>query len=366
VTNLPQDCSGSSVICLAQNNRNFIGTNGCTQDLGNLNRGCLGNERQGMWYTFSPPLAGTFECTITPTDQFGNPTTADLDFAIWDTGMQLTCPPSSAPIRCSFAKPGNAGPNIGAGTYLTGMRVGETDTSEPSYNGVNGFVAPLVVPEHHVGRIYVLYIDNFSMTGGSFQLDWTFSNGSHLGCSVLPVELVSFEAGTEAGRVRLDWATMSEHASDRFVIERSANGEHFTDIGSMAAAGNSQQRIEYRWIDNDPLSTLAYYRLRQVDEDGTEKLSHVVTAEPQGYSGILSVHPNPAHEQLIIGLPDLSGGGATATLFDQSGRLMRHWDVPAGPAREFRIPLHDVERGSYLLQLVGRQGGVSMARFIRQ
>jgi|GEM_PF-484381 len=357
-----EDCAGSIPVCSDQAINNNASSFGCTQDLSSSNRGCLAsNERQGSWYQFTPSASGTLAFTITPN---GN---VDYDFAIWGPLSAFACPPSGTPVRCSYASPTNSGSNIGAGTYLTGLAAGNTDTSEPSYNGqVNGFVAPLDVV---VGQIYILYIDNFTSNGQAFSLDWTLTNGCSLDCNVLPVELVAFGAKATRDEVIVDWSTLTEVASSHFVIERSSDGQHFTPIGSTSAAGSSLQRTKYAWADVDPINGMGYYRLRQVDLDGTAKYSEVVSVIYRIGSGMLTIYPNPARDRISMEFPDISSTESVSILIlDASGRILSSTIWPVDIDRKtIDLSISHLEAGSYIVRAItahGKEYGVG--RFVKE
>ena len=74
----------------------------------------------------------------------------------------------------------------------------------------------------------------------------------------------------------MSWATATESNSSVFEVERSMDGSTFEHIGTVPAAGNSLQTIDYAFFDDDP-GALTYYRLRMVDHDGTWEHSPMVS-----------------------------------------------------------------------------------------
>ncbi|MCC3156404.1 T9SS type A sorting domain-containing protein [Hymenobacter sp. 15J16-1T3B] len=117
---------------------------------------------------------------------------------------------------------------------------------------------------------------------------------SSSGNGVLPVALLGFDAKRTAGTVTSTWATATEQNNARFEVERSLDGKAFETLGTVAGAGNSTQRRDYSFVDAHPAAGLAYYRLRQVDNDGTETLSNVVAvAAVTDKAAALTVSPNP-------------------------------------------------------------------------
>ena len=94
--------------------------------------------------------------------------------------------------------------------------------------------------------------------------------------SPLPVELLSFTASLIENKiVSLDWVTSTEYNSDKFIIERSIDGINWEFLAEKKAAGRSQQPIQYQGFDNSPYLGINYYRLRQVDLDGSFTYSKI-------------------------------------------------------------------------------------------
>ena len=83
----------------------------------------------------------------------------------------------------------------------------------------------------------------------------------------LPVKLANFTAKKIDKTVQLSWQTATESNSDHFEIERSKTGNTFEKIGEVNAAGNSNQLLNYQFIDNDPNKGVNTYRLKQIDKD---------------------------------------------------------------------------------------------------
>lgn len=117
----------------------------------------------------------------------------------------------------------------------------------------------------------------------------------------LPVELLSFMAETRGADVHLTWATASERMNHRFEVQRSSDISTWITVGTVQGAGNSSSRIDYAFRDPAPLHGQSYYRLRQVDTDGTMNHSHV---QPIWFSSVRPItvllHPNPATDQVTV------------------------------------------------------------------
>ena len=81
----------------------------------------------------------------------------------------------------------------------------------------------------------------------------------------------------------LNWSTAYEEDNSVFIVERSDDGATFTDIGKVEAAGTSTEVREYNFLDILAHAERSYYRLKQVDEDGTFSYSEIVSV-PQVYT----------------------------------------------------------------------------------
>jgi len=150
-------------------------------------------------------------------------------------------------------------------------------------------------------------------------------------CSVLPIELLSFTAEPDQSVVLTAWTTGSERNSDYFTVERSGDRTNFQPLGTVAAAGNSQQRHDYKFVDTAPLSGTSYYRLRETDLDGTGFLSEVVAVYREPASSITatwdgtdawSVHGAQAGADWT--LVDMLGRTIATGTFDDSGTERVH------------------------------------------
>jgi hypothetical protein len=135
----------------------------------------------------------------------------------------------------------------------------------------------------------------------------------------LPVQLVAFTAAAEGpAAVRLAWATASEKNSRYFEVERSADGVGFAAIGTVAAAGTTATARTYALRDAalPAGAAVLYYRLRQVDLDGT---AHYSPVRSVAVASGLTLYPNPT----AGGAATLAGvvPGAAVQVLDGLGRV---------------------------------------------
>lgn len=164
---------------------------------------------------------------------------------------------------------------------------------------------------------------------------------------VLPVVLSSLSASRTASGVRVRWATASELNSARFEVERSLDGRTFATVASVAAAGSAQQARTYAATDEAAPATALYYRLRQVDQDGSARYSAVlpVAAEAGPLAG---AYPNPTRDGVTVAAGQLAG--QLAEVRDLHGCLVRATTLPV----DGRLSLAGLPAGTYALLLAGR------------
>ncbi len=123
--------------------------------------------------------------------------------------------------------------------------------------------------------------------------------------SPLPVELVSFYAVLMNDRqVAVSWQTASELNSNYFEVLRSADGQNWYGIGTVPANGVSQVTLDYALLDQAPLSGISYYRLKQVDMNGSFHLSEIQSVNNGLKVNRVKVYPNPTDKGLVTVVSD--------------------------------------------------------------
>jgi len=178
--------------------------------------------------------------------------------------------------------------------------------------------------------------------------------------SNFPVEFSQFFGRWEGGTVALSWETLSELQNDFFAVERSANGTSFTVLGTLAGAGNSQTVQQYHFRDLAPLASRNYYRLQQVDLDGSFSYSPVIQIQAgEAPLGLLNLYPQPAQDQLTLQWASEGAGTLRVELLDLRGRsLLRQAHSLSAGQSAVPLSLPALPPGSYLLQLQPATGPV--------
>ncbi len=184
--------------------------------------------------------------------------------------------------------------------------------------------------------------------------------------TILPVELLLFDARYNGRDVDLQWVTASEINSAYFYIQRSTDGENFTTFLVKQAAGNSVETLIYDGVDRYPAPGTMFYRLIQVDYDGKYAQSNVVAVNIG--SGIIDlfVYPNPVKDQLSLEIAYYESSNGKIKIYNSIGALVREKDVRfiRGTNRE-NMDITMLNKGIYFVEIsVG--DNVKRERFIKE
>jgi hypothetical protein len=166
----------------------------------------------------------------------------------------------------------------------------------------------------------------------------------------LPVELLQFQVQASNGASILNWSTATEQNNRHFIVQRAPDLQAWKDIGNVPGQGNSNQQLDYSFIDNNPQPGINFYRLKQVDWDGTFTYSPIQEVR-FNEKGQFEVHPNPVQDGISrIQFPtDVDPEEAvTGKLLDASGRLI--WEKQL--RNQDFLDLAKLPQGSYFLQIV--------------
>ena len=169
------------------------------------------------------------------------------------------------------------------------------------------------------------------------------------GCpgSMLPIELLYFNAVLNDGEVDLTWVTKTEIDNDYFTVERSQDGSSWTEILEVDGAGNSSYEIEYFQVDRDPFFGNSYYRLKQTDFNGDYTYSPIVNIY-QGGEDELILYPNPVmsgndlaldFNHLVIVFPDIQDNDFLVQIFTIDGKLMYSTTVDLTKTTQLFVPI---------------------------
>ncbi|MEO0472036.1 MAG: T9SS type A sorting domain-containing protein, partial [Bacteroidota bacterium] len=139
--------------------------------------------------------------------------------------------------------------------------------------------------------------------------------------TTFPVEWLNVGVEKQGSQARIYWSTASELNADHFVVERSEDARNFTPLGQLAAKGTTTERSDYRFIDPTiEEKRRFYYRIQQVDIDGSIDYSNVVELRAESLSLSATVYPNPARDQ--VNLSFYQEGQSEIKVINMQGQTM--------------------------------------------
>jgi len=212
------------------------------------------------------------------------------------------------------------------------------------------------LPRVRTNTSYTVNITTTDVYGGVTIQAVTFTIGAY----PLPVELTEFTAeGVRNVDALLKWRTASEKNNDHFDVERSLNGTEFVKIGQVNGQGNSTASTDYSLTDagiGTRVSGLVYYRLRQVDTDGTTSFSPVRTVSfSKAVAPAFVLFPNPATASTQLDLTQLPAGSYQVSVLDATGRMVLGATLEAGLTHA--LNLNTIASGTYNVLVRGQNGG---------
>jgi hypothetical protein len=206
--------------------------------------------------------------------------------------------------------------------------------------------------------------DNFSAVAASKCGDcWDYLARNLEIVSVLPVELIDFIGRVDGPYNRLDWSTATELNNDKFIVERSHNGQIFEPIGTVDGVGTTTEQTDYVFYDRHPEANIEYYRLKQVDFDGTVKTTKTVAIHRTDIIDF-EVFPNPTKGDVTITLSSEEISAGTIVLIDSKGNTVKQLDFGCSVENScaVQMSLNEFASGMYCILIQDIQNGHTYQR----
>jgi hypothetical protein len=258
------------------------------------------------------------------------------NFSVFDNSSVKNYPaaPATAPAVSNMEYFIDTDPGFGAATSLT----------VPGNTGdVNNYSVSLNLSGSLSTGIHYLCIR-------SKQNPWSLTNiVPFTATGVTPVSWLYIKAQLITNQTQISWATAQEINTARYEIEHSADGRTFVKAGEVAAAGNSNNTNTYNFVHTNPVSGFNYYRIKQIDRDGSYKYSVVVTVLKRDGISKTIIAPNPVKNILTVIEPS-SVFTATAEIYSSNGTLVMRKSINS-EVQVFSIPVSNLPAGNYILKV---------------
>ena len=196
--------------------------------------------------------------------------------------------------------------------------------------------------------------DSFYLKGSTSG--FSFFNGGKSNGEGLPVELISFNGNCNGSNIHINWNTASEYNSSHFILEHSRDGVYWSEIDIQESAGISTEIREYDFIHLGVVSSTNYYRLLQVDIDGTIKnYNSIAVSCDDASSGQFAVYPNPSSGSFQIIIKNFTAvGEANLMLVSATGAKIWDKSIEIGNGINTFLVSDELEAGVYYLILIDK------------
>ncbi len=168
--------------------------------------------------------------------------------------------------------------------------------------------------------------------------------------AILPIELISFTASViNDHNTLLTWSTAKETNSDYFVLEKSTNRFSSSSLDTIKAQGNSNSLVNYTYTDNSFLNGTAYYRLKQVDNNGSSSYSSIESISNSNNQ--ISIIPNPSTGIFFINFHKNTTEIYHIKILNLLGQQVYNVSIEEGEFISKEIDLSLEEAGIYIIRV---------------
>jgi hypothetical protein len=135
--------------------------------------------------------------------------------------------------------------------------------------------------------------------------------------TTLNSSFISFSAKVQQQKSLLQWEASLDTDHDYFEIQRSSNGIDFSGIGKEYKNGSY-----FQFIDQQPGKGANYYRVKQMNKNGSFKYTSVVVLKYEEAAVVVTIYPTVTEKDITLKVNTASSETVLADFIDQYGRLM--------------------------------------------
>ena len=173
--------------------------------------------------------------------------------------------------------------------------------------------------------------------------------------SVLANSFLSFTATAEKEQVQLNWSAASNVNTRYYEIQRSNDAVHFNILNKIVQNG-THGNYNYSYTDFSPAQGNNYYRLKQVDVNGSYVFSKIVSVNIN-VNNAFKVYPTIAASTLHI---SVSQTPSTVIIFNLNGKAVKTLTLNN---KEQDINISSLPAGNYIIRNITTN---SSLKFVKQ
>ncbi len=270
------------------------------------------------------------------------------------------------------ATDGMSGAMVGAFSASGGTRINNVDrlvqsTPKSLSSGTASWTFDWIAPTTGAPtNVVFYYVGNAANGNGGTSRDAILTGNTS---TILPIELLNFTAKTGDNKtVNVAWKTASERNNRHFVLERSGDNQKFEAITQLKGNGTSATQQNYQFTDDatNLANNIVYYRLQQVDFDGTTTYSKVVSVDIRN-NATLKIYPSLARKGDVLQVETINN--ATIEVLNTNGQVVQTVQKSINTINAnadkttFTIATADLVSGRYFVRFIGN-GLVKTSSFV--
>ena len=173
---------------------------------------------------------------------------------------------------------------------------------------------------------------------------------------ILPVRFVNVRASLKANVIDVNWTNATESDLQYYIVERSRNGQQFSDLLTVPPMKNDGTSADYLIKDAQPYNGANYYRIKAVEGNGHVIYSRIVKIESNQAKASLSIYPNPvlAGSSIMVQINGLVSGKYSLAIYNTAAQLVYSQDLSVSATSVTEsLSLRNLQKGTYILQIKG-------------
>lgn len=193
------------------------------------------------------------------------------------------------------------------------------------------------------GQCYTLMFDG----NAGAACTWDFN----INCSYA-LGIIMLDYGVELSDVNntatVYWEVTDENNVDYYSIERSSDGVNFESIGKVLPKNDPDKRLNYSFVDSNPINGTSYYRLKEIDID--EKQYTYKRLALNNKNQTITLYPNPITDDLNINFEKELMPGTVVAVYNVLGNVVYYTETTE-KSSELKIDMDDCSKGIYFLSI---------------
>jgi hypothetical protein len=217
---------------------------------------------------------------------------------------------------------------------------------------------PWTAPMAATGDITFYGVGNAVDGTGNTLFDNAVTTNLTITNAPVPITLISFTGKAENEFVQLQWQTAQEINNKYFTIEHSIDGVNFNKVENVESKGNTSNGFSYMYNHKLALQGINFYRLKQVDVDGSFTYSNIVLVKNNAKK--ISIFTNPVSNEIVLTNAEIENY-TTYKIVNTSGKIMI-----SNTLKSNRINVSALVSGNYFLVITDKLNYSTTSKFVKQ